>query len=127
MDFTPRSSPGLENYGWDVFEGNAPFEQKEPNPAGKLVGPIATYPHDQGCSITGGYVYRGRAMTSFRGRYVYGDYCSGRVWSLVVRAGQSAGVRLEQPRLQNLSSFGEDAAGELYAVSLDGTIYRLAA
>src|SRR5215210_2645557 len=62
IDFTPRPSPGLENYGWDVFEGRHQFEDKEANPRGRLVEPIAEYSHDFGCSVTGGFVYRGEEI-----------------------------------------------------------------
>ena len=79
INWTPADSPGLENYGWDVYEGRSKFEDKALGP-GKLVSPVAQYSHDDGCSITGGYVYRG-SNTSLRGRYIYGDYCSGIVWS----------------------------------------------
>ncbi len=126
IDFTPRSSPGLENYGWDVYEGKHRYETKALNPAGKLVWPITEYGRSQGCSVTGGFVYRGSAVTGARGRYFYGDYCSGRIWSLVVRDGRATDVRREPFNVEALSSFGEDAAGELYLVSLDGTVYRLA-
>jgi hypothetical protein len=76
--------------------------------------------------VTGGFVYRGAAVSPARGRYFFGDYCSGRVWSLRVAGGRARGVRLEQIRVDALSSFGEDAAGELYLTSLEGSVYRLA-
>ena len=59
IDFTPRNSPGLENYGWDVYEGTHPYEDKSPSGNGELVFPIHEYSHEEGCSVTGGYVYRG--------------------------------------------------------------------
>ena len=63
VDYTPRNSPGMENYGWDVYEGNAIYESKDPNPAGRLVSPVAVYSQSGGhCSVTGGFVYRGRAL-----------------------------------------------------------------
>jgi glucose/arabinose dehydrogenase len=126
IDFTPRSSPGLENYGWDVFEGRHRFENKSPNSAGRLVGPIAEYNHSEGCSVTGGFVYRGSGVPGARGRYFYGDYCSGIVWSLVVRGDRAANLRRHSFRVEALSSFGEGARGELYFVAHGGTIYRLA-
>jgi glucose/arabinose dehydrogenase len=124
IDYTRASSlGGLENYGWDVYEGRSKFEDKEPGP-GDLVFPIAQYTHDDGCSVTGGVVYRGSAR-ALRGRYVYGDYCSGIVWSLIVRNGKATGLRRESFKIDSLTSFGEDAAGELYATSHGGTVYRL--
>ena len=97
------------------------------NPHGALVFPIVVYSHSQGCSITGGYVYRGRSIISARGRYFYGDYCSGTIWSLRTSKGKLVGSARREPfKISNLSSFGEDAAGELYATSLDGTVYKLA-
>jgi glucose/arabinose dehydrogenase len=125
VDYTPRRSPGLENYGWDLYEGSQRFEDTPQGP-GKLVFPVFEYGHDEGnCTVIGGYVYRGRARPAERARYVLGDYCSGIVWSLRVRAGKAQGVRRESFRLPGLTSFGEDAAGELYATTEDGTVYRL--
>jgi glucose/arabinose dehydrogenase len=125
IDFTPRSSPGLENYGWDVYEGDHDFEDKRPGP-GELVFPIHEYSHDEGCSVTGGYVYRGARIQSARGRYFFGDYCSGTVWSLRVRNGEATDVRRHAFRVDALTSFGEGAAGQLFLVGHGGTIYRLA-
>ena len=84
----------------------------------KLVKPVAQYSHEHGCSITGGYVYRGTAVPAAAGRYFYGDYCSGTVWSLklVGRDGDRQ-IRPEPFKVASLTSFGQDKAGELYAVS----------
>jgi glucose/arabinose dehydrogenase len=125
IDFNPRESSGLENYGWDVFEGSHRFEDKEPNPKGRLVMPVAEYSHEHGCSVTGGFVYRGDAIPAAQGRYFYGDYCSGNVWSLSLRPGAAANVRRHAFRVSALTSFGEDAAGELYLVSIEGKVFRL--
>jgi glucose/arabinose dehydrogenase len=126
IDVTRQDSPGFENYGWDAFEGTHRFEDEEPNSKGRLVMPIAEYSHDHGCSVTGGFVYRGSAIPAARGRYFYGDYCSGNVWSLELRQGEA---RVTRHRIQvpALSSFGEDAAGELYLVSIEGKVFRLEA
>ena len=126
VDYTPRSSPGLENYGWDLYEGSQRFEEGQPGP-GQLVFPVFEYGRAGGsCTVVGGYVYRGKARRAERGRYIVGDYCSGFVWSFRVRAGEASGVRREVFRIEGLTSFGEDLAGELYAVSqADGTLYRL--
>ena len=123
IDWTPKNSPGLENYGWDVYEGRSKFEDKALGP-GKLVQPVAQYSHSDGCSVTGGYNYRG-SNAALRGRYIYGDYCSGLVWSFKLAGGKATGLRRERFTIANLTSFGEDTAGELYAVSHGGTIYRL--
>jgi glucose/arabinose dehydrogenase len=125
VDYTPRQSRGLENYGWDVYEGSRRFEDKELGP-GELVQPIFEYGHGDGsCTVVGGHVYRGRARPADRGRYILGDYCSGLVWTLRVRSGRAQNVRRESFRLPGLTSFGEDAAGELYATTSDGTVFRL--
>jgi len=124
IDYTPRSSPGLENYGWDVYEGSQRFEDKKPS-GGRLVFPIAEYGRSEGYSVTGGFVYRGRAIPALRGRYLYGDFGSGTIWSLRVVKGKATEKRRESIRVESLSSFGEDAAGELYATSLSGTVYRI--
>jgi glucose/arabinose dehydrogenase len=125
IDYTPRDDPGLENYGWDVYEGRHRYEDKEPNPRGRLVMPVAEYSHDHGCSVTGGFVYRGERVSSADGRYFYGDYCSGTVWSLTLRDGKAADIRRHRFHVAALSSFGEDASGELYLVSLEGDVFRL--
>ncbi len=125
VDWVPRSRLGETlNFGWDVYEGRSVFEQKELGP-GALVQPVAQYPHADGCSVTGGYVYRGQSAPAAAGRYFYGDYCTGTVWSLKLSGGKAIGLRREPFNVANLSSFGEDAAGELYLVSHGGTIYRL--
>ena len=126
INYVPRASAGRENYGWDVYEGRARFENKQPNPAGRLVLPVHAYANAGGeCSVTGGFVYRGSAIPQLRGRYIYGDYCSGRIWTLRIEDGRAVDNRVEGFRVPQLSSFGEDAAGELYATSLGGRVYKL--
>jgi len=125
IDHTPRESPGLENYGWDVYEGTHVYEDKDPNPEGHLVMPAYQYSHDEGCSVTGGFVYRGDDIPAAQGRYFFADYCSGRMWSLLLRGGEAADVRRDAIPVSSLSSFGEDARGELYALSLDGELVKL--
>ena len=124
VSFTPRKSPGMENYGWDVYEGTRRFEDKSAGP-GRLVFPVFEYGRDRGYSVTGGHVYRGTARPAERGRYVVGDYGSGIVWSFRVVGGEAQGVRVERFRIRSLTSFGEDAAGELYATSHEGVVFRL--
>jgi glucose/arabinose dehydrogenase len=126
VNWIPRSQLGrLQNYGWDLFEGRSKFEDTPQGP-GRLVGPVEQYSHDEGCSITGGVVYRGKAVASYVGRYIYGDYCSGTIWTLKLSGGKATGTRREPFRVSNLTAFAEDAANELYVASSGGTIYRLA-
>jgi glucose/arabinose dehydrogenase len=124
---TPRQQRSVNNYGWRVWEGRARYTSgQRANSVGKLVFPIVSYRHEGSrCSITGGYVYRGKAVPAVRGRYFYGDYCSGEIWSLRAVRGKLVSNRKEGIRVDALSSFGQDAAGELYAVSLEGRVYRL--
>lgn len=126
VDFVGAGRDGLLNFGWDVYEGDEQVEDGELEGDGELVAPVATYAHDAGCSITGGFVYRGSDVPALRGRYLYGDYCSGTIWSLRVEEGVAVDVRRERVELPQLTSFGEDAEGELYLVSQAGSVYRLA-
>jgi glucose/arabinose dehydrogenase len=119
---------GLVNFGWSTFEGRARRPNSGPlNGAGRLVEPALTYRTGRkgNCSIVGGYVYRGR-VPRLRGRYVFGDYCSGRIWSVRLANGRASGKRLEPVKVRELVSFGEDLSGELYAVSISGSLYRFA-
>jgi pimeloyl-ACP methyl ester carboxylesterase len=117
----------LTNFGWSVYEGRRRrLGSGTLNPAGVLTWPVHTYLTNLrgDCSIVGGFVYRG-SIRSLRGRYVFGDYCSGRIWSIRVAPGAAAGLRREPVRVPRLVSFGEDARGQLYAVSIDrGRVYR---
>jgi glucose/arabinose dehydrogenase len=126
IDFVPRARLSrLENYGWDVYEGRARFEDKQPS-TGELVEPVHVYAREGGhCSVTGGFVYRGSMVAGAKGRYFFGDYCSGTVWSLKVVAGRAQQVRREPFRVEGLTSFGEGAGGELYLVAHGGTLFRL--
>jgi len=126
IDFRPRAQIGaLANYGWRVYEGRARYADGSLNARGQPVFPISVYSHDEGCSVTGGYVYRGRGTPSARGRYYFGDWCSGSIWSLRIQNGHAVDLRREVARIGQLTSFGEDVAGELYAASGGGTIYRV--
>jgi glucose/arabinose dehydrogenase len=127
IDYRPRAQiNAIANYGWNVYEGRARYRSGNPSSAGELVFPVEAYSHDDGsCSVTGGYVYRGRAVASAVGRYFYGDYCSGNLWSLRIANGRAVEVRREPGRIADLTTFGEDAAGELYAGTGGGRIYKL--
>jgi glucose/arabinose dehydrogenase len=125
VDVVPHAAfKPLLNFGWSAFEGDAKFKD-EPLRGGTLVKPAYVYHHgDAGCSITGGYVYRGAAVPALQGRYVFGDFCSGNVWSGLASGGALTDVRSEG-KIGELAGFGEDASGELYAASLGGTVYKL--
>ena len=125
IDFVAAPELGnLHNFGWNVFEGSEVFEDKPLTPGGTLVEPLTEYTHELGCSVTGGYVYRGaRLRAESWGRYFYGDYCSGRIWSLANWDGEVA--RRGHPfRVPNLTSFAEDGLGNLYVLSRNGSVYR---
>lgn len=126
IDFQPAGSGGGQNYGWNTREGLHCFRANDCQ-SSDMVDPIGEYAHDQGCSVTGGYVYRGAAFPSLQGLYIYGDYCSGAIWSLSRdAAGQWQQRKLLDSRV-SISSFGEDAAGELYVIDLGGELYRVTA
>lgn len=125
VNFQPANSPGGENYGWPIVEGLHCFQRDDCSTAG-LQLPVLEYDHGQGCSVTGGYVYRGAAQPSLTGAYFYGDYCSGRIWALSRDApGQWVNREMLDTEL-NISSFGEDETGEVYVLDLNGgAVYRL--
>jgi glucose/arabinose dehydrogenase len=127
VDFRAAARVGtLANYGWSRFEGKATYDSGKPLVRkGDLVFPQIVYSHDDGCSITGGYVYRGSAVAGMAGRYVYGDYCTGTVWSFPTGAKGKAGAARVEGKIDQLSSFGEDGNGELYATALTGQLYKL--
>jgi glucose/arabinose dehydrogenase len=124
----PADSVGGQNYGWPVMEGLHCFPEDRACDQAGLTLPVVEYDHAQGCSVTGGYVYRGPEFPLLEGIYVYGDYCSGRIWGLALSSEGSWGsAQLARVGI-NLSSFGEDEAGELYVVDMgQGELYKLAA
>lgn len=124
IDFVPAGTTGGLNFGWNFFEGNHPY-RGQPQPNEVYLPPIFEYGHDQGCSVTGGVVYRGQLWPEWQGIYLLGDYCTGRVWGLLRNAaGDWQAVQLFQfPG--RISSFGEDQAGEVYLVDHAGGVYRL--
>lgn len=123
----PAGSSG-RNYGWPIVEGTRCYRPSTGCVQAGLTGPIATYTHGPACSLTGGYIYRGKALPELRGTYFYGDYCGGWVRSFRVINGQP-GEELEalsSPLINdNVVSFGEDGNGEIYVVMASGRIYRI--
>ena len=123
INFQPASSQGGENYGWATMEGKHCF-RGTCSTAG-LVQPVAEYSHNQDCSVTGGYVYRGGLYPNLRGMYLYGDFCTGRIWG-VTRAGDGWSSRLLLDTPFNITTFGVDESGEMYVAHASGdTIHRI--
>jgi glucose/arabinose dehydrogenase len=125
VDFQPASSHGGENYGWPMNEGTECVDADHCHDPG-LVAPLVTYGHNMTCAIMGGYVYRGPTAPGLAGKYLYGDLCAGGVFTL--RNGPDpSGNRIElgyQPI--KITSFGEDPAGDVYVVDMQGgAIYRI--
>jgi glucose/arabinose dehydrogenase len=132
IDFRPRARVGrLANFGWSRYEGLVSYKQTALNPRGELVFPLAVHPHREddpreACLVSGGFVYRGSAVPAARGRYVYGDAYTSEIWSLRVVKGKATDIRREPVKVQFVSTFGEDAHGELYAAAPRlGRIYKL--
>jgi glucose/arabinose dehydrogenase len=116
------------NYGWNTMEGNACYQAASCDRTG-LVLPVVQYDHSEGCSITGGYVYRGSAIPDIRGHYFYADFCGG--WIRSFRFADAAATDERSWDMLapggSITSFGEDAAGELYVMTSDGTLDRIVA
>jgi glucose/arabinose dehydrogenase len=117
------------NLGWNRYEGRHDFASDTPLAGGTLTSPVAEYSHSEGCSITGGYVYRGKHIAGLSGRYVYADYCSGKLWTLAASGGSPRDVSsvVADAGIKSIVSFGQDASGMLYVCSADGQISRFAA
>ena len=128
VDVIRRGATAVSNFGWNRYEGTHVYDASTRLlTRGVYRRPVAEYSHALGCSVTGGYVYRGTRVPAAAGRYFYGDYCSGTVWSFRLDGGKAAALRREPFRVAGLSSFGEDAAGELYLMSVtSGSLFRLA-
>ncbi|HJW89549.1 MAG TPA: PQQ-dependent sugar dehydrogenase [Anaerolineales bacterium] len=125
VNYLPAGSPGGTNFGWDYREGAHPFTDASPPSRVELIDPVVEYDHSQGCSITGGYVYRGDRLPEWRGVYLYGDYCTGLVWGLLLGPDGGWQNALLFETLARISSFGEDQSGELYLVDRSGAIKQL--
>jgi hypothetical protein len=128
VDFMPAGAPGGANFGWNYREGAHRFGGGPPAPLA-LEPPVAEYSHnDGGCAITGGYVYRGK-MSVWEGIYLYGDYCSGKIWGLLHQGNEEGGLKWQSQLLfetgANITTFGQDSGGEVYFAGRTGTIYRL--
>jgi glucose/arabinose dehydrogenase len=129
LDYTTVARARGANFGWDAFEGFAPYSDENgrtPDPGG-TVKPILAYPQSRGgsCSIIGGYVVAKRSLRSLYRRYVYADLCEGELRSLVPHLKRASGERKLGLSVESPASFGEDVRRNLYVVSLSGPVYRL--
>ncbi len=123
IDVVPAGSTGGLNFGWNLFEGSLPFVGGSDAGA---VGPVYEYPNGNGgCAVTGGYVYRGSRIPDLVGAYVFADFCGGGLEAFVLRDGVARQHRPLGKVADAVASFGEDAAGELYVLSLAGPVYRI--
>ena len=123
IDFQPAGSGGGRNYGWNRMEGTLAFRGSPPPGAAR---PIFEYPHEHGaCAVTGGYVYRGADIPHLGGAYVFADFCTGQIMALVQRHGKAVEHRPLGVTVPQLASFGQDAGGELYVLSLSGSVFKL--
>jgi hypothetical protein len=126
IDFASRGQARGRNYGWSCFEGRSRFDDSRNCPG--AVGPVLQYARaGENCSVTGGVVSRDTAVPDLAGRYLYGDFCAGRLRSFRIENGNATDDRALGLRVASLSSFGEDARGRVYATSLDGPVYRFRA
>jgi glucose/arabinose dehydrogenase len=123
IDFLKADTLPGANFGWSYFEGDHVYK-RQPIDRTRLEFPVFEYPHTQGCSVTGGYVYRGGAIPALTGYYLFADFCSGRVWMMMGPGGTVAEASVSR-KVTQISSFGCDASGELYLVSLSGSVYEL--
>lgn len=124
INFQPASSPGGENYGWNAYEGAHVYSGQPP--ASEVVMPVLEYDHRNGwCSVTGGFVYRGESIPALQGYYLYGDWCTGTVWATQTDSGEAWQAAIVMESGRQISSFGEDEAGELYLVDYEGAVLRL--
>jgi glucose/arabinose dehydrogenase len=127
VDFQAAGSKGGLDYGWNIMEGLHCYKPQTGCDESGLVRPVFEYDHGEGCSVIGGYVYRGKAIPPLQGLYLFADYCSTTFWSLQraddgsVKAAQVGEVP------EGINAFGEDESGEMYFVTdQDGTVYKLA-
>ena len=124
INFQPADSPGGENYGWNVMEGSACYLDPQCD-AEQFVAPVAEYQHDKGCSVTGGYVYRGEEIPALRGVYLFADYCTGLLWGLGRDASGAWSLSAPVETGLRIASFGENSEGELFVLDLGGAIYGI--
>ena len=117
VDWIPNPAPPLPNLGWRAFDGTKPYT---PQPlAGTVITPVTSYGTAFGCNPVGGAVYRGKTIRKLRSNYVFGDSCSGRIWSILRKDAKLVDTGLRVP---NLAAIGQDPAGELWLISQKGQL-----
>jgi glucose/arabinose dehydrogenase len=126
VDYLPPGEGAGANFGWSAFEGFDRFKKRERRGRGSIK-PILTYRHKPACSVTAGYVVRDPDLPSLFGRFIYGDYCTGVVRSFIPNPKKAIDDKALGVKVPALSSFAEDNAGNIYAISLSGDVYRLLA
>ena len=124
IDYLPAGNPGGANLGWNYREGSRVYRNQSPKDL-QFTEPIIEYDHSQGCSVTGGAVYRGPALPEWSGIYLYGDYCQGKVWGLLQTENGAWSGELLYKLGAYIVSFGLDEMGEIYLVDIAGKIYQL--
>ena len=124
INFLPANYPGGVNFGWNYYEGTHTFLDGAPVD-GDYIFPVVEYDHNQGCSVTGGVVYRGNSLPEWYGVYLFGDFCTGTVWGLIQNPDGGWIMKTLYRNIGNIASFGVDENGEVYLVDLKGTIYQL--
>ncbi len=123
LDFAAAGTGAGANYGWNVWEGDRRYH---PGRAPGAIFPVLTASHSNGyCAIIGGYVVRDKALASLYGRYLFGDYCRPKIESVKLARGRATGLLETGLEISGISSFGQDASGHIYIVSLNGAVYRL--
>jgi glucose/arabinose dehydrogenase len=124
IDFVPAGVLG-SNFGWSIMEGRHCLRAPD-CPTEGLTLPVFEYGHEKGCSVTGGYVYRGKRYPSLSGIYLFADFCQGRVWGLLREEESWTAAEVSEPAERFISAFGEDESGEIYAVDyMAGELFRV--
>jgi len=128
VDYLRPGAPAGANFGWSAYEGTHVYNSAIAASVKKssLTWPVTQYSHSVGNAVTGGYVYRGTAIPALRGFYVFADFASGRVWAMKGPGGARSALSGADGQVSQISSFGQDANGELYVVSLAGSVYKIA-
>ncbi len=126
INFEPAGSSGGFNYGWRCYEGNVSYNSSQCGDISLYTFPVDVYSHSLGCSVTGGFVYRGNMFPGLYGRYFYADYCSDRIWTIHDNGGSWVTENFGQFQTNRFSTFGENAQGELFVAGYtSGNIFRI--